>query len=444
MSSKSPLFLECPSEVLLLISERLNDSSDLSSLSRVCKYLRQLLFPNLLRTVDLSSHNDGRLPDQEDEFLPEVYADFDDYCRPLKLVTRQRAFLSLMTRRPDLASLVQSFTWTLVWRDFEEESLADIDYELWNVFSGLNNVRQLDLASIHQIDDEPFIRKNPLRLFPGVTNLRLLGWMHRGLVDAIINSLDPASLCTLRLDYLQDEGALPNGDPMARDLAIEYACTGRNKGYNIGNPSRDGIPEELYERQKSGLACVFPGPMWAALRRLSSRSCTSLTKFELKIPAFDYDIDMRNYFSCFHETAQFLSTVNQTLRSLTIVFGDSRITYGSKSDGADVTKARSRLQNILLATSLLRSLVPVLEHTDFPALTDVLIRGLRILGTDNPREVRQSTVNEARELMRNCSLLSWDTIIGEAKIDYYPAFGGYDNPPDPNIVQQFRESLEQS
>lgn len=442
LPQRSP-FLDCPSEVLLLILEELDDTGDLSSLSRTCKSLRQRLLPNLLRTVDLSSHNAGRLPEQEDEFRPEVHADFDDYCRPLNLVTRQRAFLRFITHRSDLAHLVESFTWTLIWRDFDEESLTEIDYELWNVFSRLTNVRHLDLASIHEISDEPFMRKNPPRLFPAVTDLRLLGWMHRGLVNAILNSLDPTALRTVCLDYLQDEGSFPNGDPMAQDVAIAYGRCGRDFGHSTDY--RDRISEELYERQRRDLACVFPGPMWTALRTLSRRRCTSLTKFELKIPAFSRDIDMRNYFTCFHETANFLMTVSQTLASLTIVFGESWIIYYNSACASARTKhSILHQQNILVTASLLRVLLPIFSRTDFPSLTSIVFQGLHILDTDTSREMRHSPVNEIRELVEDCPLLSWETVIGEAKVDHHPTFCGHDYPTDANWVQQFRESLERS
>ncbi|EEP80523.1 predicted protein [Uncinocarpus reesii 1704] len=157
--------------------------------------------------------------------------------------------------RPDLAPHVRSFTWTLAWINHDEDDLIEIDYELWNVFSRLTNVRHLDLASLHDIFYLSFIRENPSRLFPAVSHLRLIGWMHRGLVEAIVNSLDPAAVTTIILDFLQDEGAFPNGAPMAEDVAEQYA---RDTGLDM----RPGalIDEDLYERQRTGTAFSFVKP----------------------------------------------------------------------------------------------------------------------------------------------------------------------------------------
>jgi hypothetical protein len=93
-----------------------------------------------------------------------------------------------------------------VWKDFDDDGLTDIDLQTWDVFSRMQNVARLDLASLHDISDQPYIRQNPARLFPAVTHLRLVGWMHRGLVRALVTSFDARKLDCLELDHLEDEG----------------------------------------------------------------------------------------------------------------------------------------------------------------------------------------------------------------------------------------------
>lgn len=144
-------------------------------------------------------------------------------------MSRQRAFLRLINDRPELALHVRSFAWTLIWLDHGEENLTDIDLELWNVFGRLTLVHDLDLSSAPSPDlsvvTDPIIRNNPAQLFPAVTHLRLRGWMHRGLADAIVGSIDTAALRTLILHDLQDEGAFSNGKPMCSKSAGTYAST---------------------------------------------------------------------------------------------------------------------------------------------------------------------------------------------------------------------------
>lgn len=123
-----------------------------------------------------------------------------------------------MVDRPQLANYVNFFTWTLVWRGYEGDHLTEIDFQTWAVFSELIKVSHLDLASLYHYDNDDHVRQNPATLFPEVRDLRLLGWMHRALVTAILTSLDSSKLWSLQFDYLQDEGALPNGEFMDRDL----------------------------------------------------------------------------------------------------------------------------------------------------------------------------------------------------------------------------------
>ena len=121
-----------PMDVLLLILDILvGDAETLARVGLVCRDWRILSLPFLLKDVDVSSHNDGRIPEHEkpDLGFHVVMADFTDRCRPRNLVPRQRAFLRLMTEQPELAMHVKALTWTLVWMDLDESSLTNIDLQ---------------------------------------------------------------------------------------------------------------------------------------------------------------------------------------------------------------------------------------------------------------------------------------------------------------------------
>ncbi|WEW54892.1 hypothetical protein PRK78_000319 [Emydomyces testavorans] len=445
MESPPSRLLNCPKDVLFLVIEQLlDDKTSLCQLSLANKSFRQIVLPFLLRDIDISSHNNGRLPECEDEIRPEVYADFGGEYRPTNLVSRQRAFLQLITDRPELALLVQSFTWTLTWAgeddDDNDDELTEIDLELWNVFSRLVNVQRLDLASLPEIDGSRYryryIRENPQRLFPAVIHLRLLGWMHRGLADAIITAINPMALRTVCLDYLQDEGAFPDGNPISDDVAQSYARHYRNIRNNKNY--RDTISEELYKRQQSGLAVIFPGPMWTVLRKLSSRGCTALTRFELRIAPFDWRIDLRNYFTCFEETAKFLTTVKETLRSLTIVFGETCFFCYDSACGTSRYMHRITCQwNLTLAADFLHTLLRA-HNLDFKSLDDVTLQGFHRLETD------ENNLSQICGLSREYLFAPGETIIRETKIDWRPVFSGYCYLPELDTIDRLMKLRHQS
>lgn len=289
-------------EILLMVFENLvGDTETFIRVGLVCRSWRALSLPLLLRD---SSHNNGRLHEHDELecfFRPFVMADYSDQFRPRNLVTRQRAFLRLMTHHPELARHVKAFTWTLVWMDFDDDSLTDIDLHTWVIFGRMQNVARLDLASLHYIGDQPYIRQAPARLFPAVTHLRLVGWMHRGLVRAIVTSIDATKLRSLKLDRLQDEGALPDGGPMQQDVAWEYASDHRGDPY-----SDQGIDDDLWARQERGHAAIFPGPMWFPLRLLRQYRLAAMAHLEIRLGSFDLRLDERNQITMFHETAQFI------------------------------------------------------------------------------------------------------------------------------------------
>jgi hypothetical protein len=206
-------------DVLQLVFQQLaGDNETLLNISLTCRAWRWLALPGLYQVVDISSHNNGRQPQHENEVTPIVYSDQRGEYHQRNLIPRQRAFLRTMTEEPRLARLVKSLTWTLIWRDYGEGKLAEIDRQTWCVFGKMANVKHLDLASLHEVEDDNYVRHTPAGLFPKTRHLRLLGWMHRGLIKSILASLNPSRLLSLALDYLEDEGPFLTAIPYAPTL----------------------------------------------------------------------------------------------------------------------------------------------------------------------------------------------------------------------------------
>ncbi|KAJ3573062.1 hypothetical protein NPX13_g4835 [Xylaria arbuscula] len=435
--------LNLPVEIFRLVCEALlDDTESLATVGLVSREWRTASLPVLLSQVDLSSHNKGRLPEHEDDYFPLeggiVMADYSDAYRPRNLVTRQRAFLRLIIDRPELAIYVRTFAWTLVWLDFDDDDLSDVDLRTWDVFSLLRNVTHLDLASLHAIGcDEPYIRQNPARLFPAVTHLRLVGWMHRGLVKAIISSLDAAQLVSLDLHYLQEEGSLPNGEPMPSDVARKYARSYRH-GY-----SQDGIDDELWARQEHGDACIFPGPMWLPLRFLRQRRPSSLAHFRIRIMPEIHTLDRRNYNTMFQETAKFIRSTKNTMRSISIGLGEKPIYFcEDKELDRMCGTARTRIKGAFrwltsdISANFLHSVLAALTEEQYPRLTQVEFVGFRILKTGTSQRIPP---NLTREYIRDCPFVD-DALMENANLDCRRGFGGHDHNL-PNMDQHELDRL---
>lgn len=302
-----------PADLMQLIFDQMvGDTQTLATAGLVCRSWRALSLRSLLEDVDLSSHNRGRIQELEDLDLDSslifgdgpVMSDWSDHYRPANLVSRQRAFLRLVSDRRELALYVKRLAWTLIWVDFGEdpdsEDLAETNMKTWDVFECMQNVTNLDLASLHDIGNKQYIRQNPARLFPAVTHLRLVGWMHRGLVKAIVTSLDATKLTSLKLDHLQDEGALPDGTPMPENLATANA-------HERGNPYEDtGIDDDLWLRQEKGEAAIFPGSSWYPLRLLRQKTLSSLAHFQIDLGPLSGILDERNAITLAREIAKFI------------------------------------------------------------------------------------------------------------------------------------------
>ena len=397
-----------PHDVMRLVFDQLaGDYDSLCNVSLTCHLWRSLSLPSLLWVVDLSSHNNGHLPEHEiPEILPIVYADYGSQYRPANLVPRQRAFLRLMTAKPDLAKYVMSLAWTLTWINFKERDLTPIDRQTWNVFSRLCNVTELDLASLLDEDFyDDFLHQNPERLFPAVTDLKLLGRMYRGVIKAIVTSLRPGQLRSLELNYLQDEGATPDGEPIGAELAMEHAHHSRKVHWMTYNPRF--VADDLYQRQETGKACIFPGPMWLPMRLLSTCSLDSLTHLEVKLAPFHIEIDLRNYYTFFQETAKLMLRASASLKSLVIIFGSCTSHFKEYDSpnrcgtGRIYFKFTWRPWAIKLAAFFLDQAVAALNQRPFPHLDSIRFEGFDLLETANAHEAEvlrlEDTLRSSRE-----------------------------------------------
>ncbi|KJY00768.1 hypothetical protein TI39_contig313g00004 [Zymoseptoria brevis] len=186
------------------------------------------------------------------------------------------------------------------------------------------------MASIHDVWEDDLIRKTSHRLFPSVTDLRLCGWMHRGLVRAILDSIDTSRLHSFKLDSLDEEGALPGGGPIEQGTARKFSKNIR-QGL-ISEYEELVIDNDLFERQEQSTAAIFPGPMWFPLRVLSSATLGSLSTMRLTVSSFDDKIDIRNSYTSFRHAANLVRNASSTLESLTIIFGESPYLYNPQGE----------------------------------------------------------------------------------------------------------------
>ncbi|CAH0045984.1 unnamed protein product [Clonostachys solani] len=448
-----PNILTLPADVLLLVFDTLvGDTTTLASVARVSCLWRTLSLPFLLKDVDLSSHNRGRLPEYEDPtfaFSRVVMSDYSDRYRPRSLVPRQRAFLRLMVDRPELAIHVKIFTWTLVWHDTDDfggdgDEMTDIDFRTWEVFDRLCSVTHLDLASLHQIGYEPYIRQNPDTLFPAVTHLRLVGWMSRGLVRAIVNSLDASKLVSAKFDYLQDEGALPNGGPIPQDLVRQT----RPSGYPRDLHSYGGISDELWNQQERGEVAILPGPMWLPLRLLGSRRMSSMAHLQVSLSPFSNEADLRNDITTFTETAAFIRSTKDTLKSISITIGESTYLFPTKEDLANKCgTSRVNLRYVYqpmcfdLTSYFLRRLLAVLNEESFPHLTQVDLRGFRVIRTGIPGRPVDRSTDLTWQYIRDCPFVDEDFTKTD-NTDCRQAFSGYDIYLSSAELDELEQSLD--
>ena len=424
---------ELPADVLYLVFYHLKgDYNSLCQATLTCRFWHDVATPVLLYHVDLSSHNLGRQHEYEHDLRPVVYADFHANYRPSTstLVPRQRAFVRLMTARPALAKCVKSLMWTFVWLDFGERCLSK---NTWDVMGRLNRVTHLDMASVHDVYTDDYVRHSPSSLFPSATHVRLLGWMHRGLITAIFATLDARRLRHLDLDGLQDEGAAPGGGPINFEFAVDTNThTARSRHWS-DDLRGEAIDPALASRQSSAEAVIFPGPMWLPMHLLSNRSLDSLAYLRISLVPFSEDIDLRNYGSFFANTARLISEACNTIQHLEIAFGENyKIYEGVLPSGCGTSRVHFRSVYLpwCVRTSalFLGSILDVLEHGSFPKLEHVDLEGFGLLRRAAPYVSNVRSVAGLDDVFRSvaaCQHLGLN-FVEAPRIDHRDGFLGYD------------------
>ncbi len=269
---------------------------ELAALSTTCKTLHAAAIPFLYREVDLSAHNQGRLQFTHDNGTHyHIWADVYPPVFDLPpLAKKQQSFLSTILKNPPLGAYVRIFVWTFrsYWEPKPINSLSfntcHLDTRIWEVFQHLTNVDKLDLGSLHQSWDKPYLGLPPPGIFSTVTDLRLSGVMYRQVVFRIVESIDRSKLHSLELDNLQDPG-------LASDLYPHYRS-----------------------RRFIGMRMVISaGPMRGVLPALQGH-CSSLRSLSVRKPGFTWyngpqcmAADEESY----EEFAEFLCSVKMTIRS---------------------------------------------------------------------------------------------------------------------------------
>jgi hypothetical protein len=465
-----------PPDVLRLVFDQFeHDATSILNVSLTCHAWHSLSMPTIYRNVDLSYHNigdrevfdlDGGNEDDNEAAQryvngQDVYTDFRASVRPLNLVHRQRAFLRTIIAHPELAKHVKSLTWTLVWKDRADSGLTEIDRQTWNVFRQLNNVTKLDLASLHNIHDDDFVRQNPSQLFPAVVDLKLVGWMHRGLVKAIFATINTARLHSLTLDYAQDEGALPDGSPMSEKFADR--CSSK-LAKTMGEPAV--VSQTLLDRQESGKAFIFPGPMWLPLHILSTARLDSLTHLRVDIPPFSFLVNQQNYVTLFRKTADLIGAASASLRSLVIILENPR----GLPDSAGIKCGTGYMQLwevyrpwcLKMSLSYLHQLATVLSEHPFPLLEHVTFEGFDQVehasdALTQARDIERAfdpiqaaSVESAQaadlehtlEAVRNCPFDAAASLTGIPSTNERPIFNGYINQAFPRRFDEWEENFE--
>ena len=431
-------------DVLHLVFEQL-ECDTLCKVGLTCHAWRSLSSSPLFRFVDLSCHNIGewKVPSKDGGDNSEVSqcyrngkmtnTEYLANIRPVNLVRRQRAFLHTITANPKLATHVRSLTWTLVWKELTDTCLTEIDRKTWNVFSQMKKVTKLELASLHHIHEDSFVRQSPSQLFPAVIDLRLVGWMHRGMVKAIFASMDTARLRSLTLDYLQDEGAHPDGSPMSRTFAREYSVNLYDGGSDMENPSI--ISQALLDRQESGRAFIFPGPMWLPLHILSTARLDSLTQLRVDIPPLSGYVHLPNYHTMFLKTTDLIRAASANLESLVIILGDSLVfpDYAGKMCGSGRQRMRRAYYSwrLEMVSSYMYQLATVLSEHSFPKLNYIRFEGFDLLDSSSARSARNANLGRTLEAVRNCPFAARTSFTEFGSENERPIFNGYISKDSP-------------
>lgn len=208
------------------------------------------------------------------------------------------------------------------------------------------------------------------------------------------------------------------------------------------------IAEELFQRQESGKACIFPGPMWYPLRLLSVGVPPPLRRLEVKIPPYHRDIDLRNYHTIFQETAQTIRKARETLETLVLYFGNEPGHYNTEPDASgcghsnSIFRSRTRPSSTEFAARFLKRVLEVFHTDEFPLLRVVDVRGFNILEKGGGF-MGSNEVETALSLARSCSRvdIAWTE---KSCVDHHWVWCGFLYDVTAEGVEKYAEILQNS
>lgn len=251
-------------ELWLLILELL-DQPSLKAFAAVSRHMHALATPILYSKIDLSVHN----------ISPHVTAE-DRQAITQKVFGQQSLFMEQIFDRPQLASMVRSFTWTMCeipqWAQKEghRAPIHQLD-NIYTLYRSLNRVKYVDISG-GDLHDYPCLSLPPL--FPEATHIRLSGQMHYSLASAILHGLNHAPLECLALENMLERGRFETGENYEPQYEIQ---DDPSFGYRLLLPlkekwSDDGSPVQ-----------VAPGEMTGLLNPMLRSRCSRLRQFTFSL-----------------------------------------------------------------------------------------------------------------------------------------------------------------
>ncbi|KAI9930817.1 hypothetical protein MW887_011575 [Aspergillus wentii] len=200
-----------PPELWHFIADNLEFSS-IKNMTEVSKDLNTFFTPSLYRNVNLSVHHYE--PIIEDDYIVQRWPSNIRY-----VFAQQSFFMRQIFNKPEYASMVRSFTWTMglhrlcnlpEWAKEDDSPIQELE-NIYALFALMDQVTFVDIGGgpIHPyLSDSSHLTS----LFPNATHISLSGQMHYALASAILHGQDKAPLTSLRIGCLLERGRVRSGE----------------------------------------------------------------------------------------------------------------------------------------------------------------------------------------------------------------------------------------
>lgn len=322
-------FSTLPVEIQVSIAEHCK-KKDLVNLCLTSKLVNERCLHVLYRNVYLRiDRNMGTVTEARDQMLDAV--------------NKQKRFVRTILSHPEYGKHVRSLK-DMLYIPISDDSFSlglDVsDEEYWRVMQLLTHVQIVDVGSRNRFATCTMVPTNelPNSLFQSATSIRLLGHMQYGLAKSILNSVNPAVLKHLHLDFVRDKNV------------------GQSQGqYLPGNTYEDG--RLLAVGATSGLLTTLTGRC-TALRTLGLRRVGQVQNG----PGWSVAAEEVSYI----EWASFIRSVQGTLENFT--FEQAR--YLSRP-------FESHDKFRIMDERFIRLVLPTIVSGDWPCLTFIELRGVR-------------------------------------------------------------------